>query len=92
MILITLSFHPLITLSFHPQGLEHLVQDRRHRQGHPVLPARRERYPQVLVVQVYPEPGGEVVLEEVPAPTFVNKLSVSAVRTSDFPLLKRTRR
>src|SRR4051794_12598115 len=47
------------------QRLEHLVDGRRARQRDPVLPRGGERDAQVLVVQVDPEAGREVVLEEV---------------------------
>src|SRR5687768_11826900 len=44
---------------------EHLVHDGRHGQHHPVLSARRERYPEVLVVQLRAEPWVERVGEEL---------------------------
>src|SRR3712207_970908 len=44
---------------------EHLVDDRGHGQDHPVLPARRERYPEVLVVQLGAEARIEGVGEEL---------------------------
>ena len=51
----------LIPSSPHLQCLKHLVHDRRDGKGCPVLPAGRERYPQILVVQFYPKAGIEGV-------------------------------
>src|SRR3712207_2178312 len=44
---------------------EHLIHDRRYGQHHAVLPARRERYTEVPVVQLRPETGIELVGEEL---------------------------
>jgi hypothetical protein len=49
----------LIPSSPHLQCLKHLVHDRRDGKGYPILPAGRERYPQILVVQFYPKAGIE---------------------------------
>src|SRR5919109_1752957 len=48
-----------------PQGLQHLARGRGGGQGDAVLARRGQRDAEVLVVQVDPEAGLEVVLEEV---------------------------
>ena len=51
--------------SQHLQGLKHLIDDRGDGKGHPVLPAGRKRYPQILVVQFYPKAGIEGMPEHL---------------------------
>src|ERR687886_1612634 len=54
-----------IPSSPHLQVLKHLIYDGRDRKDYPVLPSRRERYPQILVVQFYPKAGIEGMLEHL---------------------------
>src|SRR5215204_2403400 len=53
------------TPSLSLQHPEHLVHKRRDGERHPVLPARRKSYPQVLAVVLDLAPGGEVVRQEL---------------------------
>jgi hypothetical protein len=49
----------LVSSSPHLQSLKHLIDNGGDGKGYPVLPAGRERYSQVLVVQFYPKAGIE---------------------------------
>ena len=55
----------LIPSSPNLQSLKHLIHDRRDGKSYPVLPAGRERYPQILMVQFYPKARIEGMFEHL---------------------------
>src|SRR3954447_6288806 len=54
-----------VALPLRLQYLQHLIHDGRNWQRHPVLSARRQSYPQILVVQFYPKAGIEGMIQEL---------------------------